>query len=213
MPCLSPGSAVMSIALVRVAEVSMQECFKRRERPADARLPFVDDLFGLVEFQQPDMGEPRRQKDVWRISGHAAPGDPVLHDVHGTGDGAEDARRVVCGGFVFAEQRGAVLPDGHGDTFHEISLALFIFFRLFLGGVPPDELAVQVDGEDDVRPKRAANGNGHGIDQPAVKQPAVMIKDGREQTGKGDGRPDRFFKRAFFSQYSLPVLTSVATEA
>ena len=143
------------------------------------------------------MGEPRRQKNVRRISGHAAPGDPVLHDVHGTGDGAEDARRVVCGGFVFAEQRGAVLPDGHGDTFHEISLALFIFFRLFLGGVPPDELAVQVDGEDDVRPKRTANGNRHGIDQPAVKQPAVMIKDGREQTGKGDGRPDRFFKRAF----------------
>ena len=47
----------MSIALVRVAEVPMQECFKRRERPADARFPFVDDLFGLVEFQQPDMGE------------------------------------------------------------------------------------------------------------------------------------------------------------
>ena len=55
MPCLSPGSSVMSIALVRVAEVPMQECFKRRERPADARFPFVDDLFGLVEFQQPDM--------------------------------------------------------------------------------------------------------------------------------------------------------------
>ncbi|MFR4119344.1 MAG: hypothetical protein ACLT2T_11305 [Bilophila wadsworthia] len=69
-------------------------------------------------------------------------------------------------GFVFAEQRGAVLPDGRGDTFHEISLALFIFFRLFLGGVPPDELAVQVDGEDDVRPQRTANGNRHGIDQP-----------------------------------------------
>lgn len=61
----------MSIALVRVAEVPMQECFKRRERPADARFPFVDDLFGLVEFQQPDMGEPRRQKNVRRISGHA----------------------------------------------------------------------------------------------------------------------------------------------
>lgn len=97
MPCLSPGSSVMSIALVRVAEVPMQECFKRRERPADARFPFVDDLFGLVEFQQPDMGEPRRQKNVRRIACHAAPGDPVLHDVHGTGDGAEDARRVVCG--------------------------------------------------------------------------------------------------------------------
>lgn len=70
----------MSIALVRVAEVPMQECFKRRERPADARFPFVDDLFGLVEFQQPDMGEPRRQKNVRRIACHAAPVDPAERD-------------------------------------------------------------------------------------------------------------------------------------
>ena len=130
-----------------------------------------------------------------------------------TGDGAEDARAGGVRGIRFAEQRGAVLPDGHGDTFHEISLALFIFFRLFLGGVPPDELAVQVDGEDDVRPKRAANGNGHGIDQPAVKQPAVMIKDGREQTGREMEDQIASSSGPFFSQYSLPVLTSVATEA
>jgi hypothetical protein len=36
---------------------------------------------GAVELEQPKMAEPRVDRDIWRLAGHPAAGDAILHDV------------------------------------------------------------------------------------------------------------------------------------
>jgi len=59
-----------------------------------------------------------------------------------------------------------------------------------------DDVAVQVDGNDDVGAQGAADGNRDRVDQAAVNEPAVIVFDGGKQAGDGNGGPHRIEDRS-----------------
>ena len=56
--------------------------------------------------------------------------------------------------------------------------------------------AVEVDGDDAVRAKRPAHGDGHWIDEATVDVPAILAAHGRKHRRQGHGCPDGIERRA-----------------
>src|SRR5256885_8924083 len=62
---------------------------------------------------------------------------------------------------------------------------------LIVADVAPDEVGPEIDRQDDVRPHRPTQGHGDRIDDAAVDQVAIVVRDRTKQARHGYGGADR----------------------
>src|SRR5690606_34030455 len=77
--------------------------------------------------------------------------------------------------------------------------------RALLDETPADEVAVEVDGDDELRTQRAADGDGHRVDQAAVDEPSSVLPRWAEDARHGDGRPYGLVDRALPDPHLAPA--------
>ena len=72
----------------------------------------LDEFVGVVEVEEADAMQPRRNEGVGRVAGKAGAGDAILDDIEGIDHDGGDARYVLA----FAEELACHEPAG-ADTF------------------------------------------------------------------------------------------------
>ena len=68
------------------------------ERIFHRAFAFADGVLGTMEVEHPDVGEPRSDEQVRRLTGHAAAHDAHLHDVEAGCDHVRTVTKAGIGG-------------------------------------------------------------------------------------------------------------------
>ncbi len=132
-------------------------------------------------IHEPELGEGRRQEHVGRLPGQPAAGDAHLHDLDAGGHDAHQggqARPFVILVVLAHAQPGqdAARPSG---------FALLRPNRRLEGAAHGG--GTEIHGDDQVRTHGPAQGDRHGIHQPAIHQEAPIVGHRGEQPRQGDG--------------------------
>src|SRR5262249_62082837 len=78
-------------------------------RPLGGGRTFGNDFLGAMKFQQADMAELGRDRDIRRLTGEPAAGNSVLQDVEGLDHDAEQAWRTILSAEDILDPAGKAL--------------------------------------------------------------------------------------------------------
>src|ERR1700730_489279 len=156
-----------------------------------------DKFVGAMKIEQADFAEPRVDQNVGWIAGEARARNPALRNVERVHHRVCEPRRAVL---AFAEEPAQIAAHSAEDARPECASrfrrAEVVFFerRLYREGIVDGRsakgcVADEIDGDDNLGAKRAAERDRDGIDESAIEQPAPINLHWFENPRHGVGGP------------------------